>query len=333
MAQKHNLLMGGFRLAVRNWPAFFWTYVFNIGLAMLFTLPLYAQINAITANSLASERLSSAFDLGTMVGVFIKLGQGPGPATMGSYFSVPIYLLLYFLIVPGTLVCYQTGKPAKLFSLFGDGLAHFWRFVRITLVSLVVFIPVLGGLNALQNLWSAHVDKTIVGRPAFLLELAGLLIIALVGTAIRIYFDLMQVYTVQLGLQAESGVEGIKPKVWRQIRRTFKPAWKAFCANFIRLYVTFIFLCIIGLGAVVITARTAMHSLAQPKVWPMFLLAQAGLFILLFTRFWQRGAETILAMDNPMAIPVAEPVYAAPVEATTDTTQNGTESGAPEFSI
>jgi hypothetical protein len=32
----------------------------------------------------------------------------------------------------------------------------------------------------------------------------------------------------------------------------------------------------------------------------MFLLAQLGLFLMLFTRFWQRGVETSLALQNPM---------------------------------
>jgi hypothetical protein len=43
-----------------------------------------------------------------------------------------------------------------------------------------------------------------------------------------------------------------------------------------------------------------MHMLAQPRVWPTFLLAQLGLFLNLFTRFWQRGAETSLALQNPV---------------------------------
>ncbi len=325
MAKKQNLLVGGFSLAARNWPAFLWTYVFNLGLAWIFSLPLQMQINEITAHSLASQRLGSAFDMGVMVELFMKLGQGPGPAMAGSYFSIPIYLVIYFLIVPGTLVCYQSGAPAKLFSLIETGFAYFWRFVRITLVSLVIFIPVLGGLDALQRVWRDHVDATMVGKPAFLIEMAGWVIIALVASAIRIYFDLMQVYTVQLGLYAHSEADGSEAKIWRQIRRTFKPAWKAFVGNFFRIYLSFILLSLAGLGVVAITARGAIHSLAAPHMWQIFVLTQLGLFILLYTRFWQRGAETILALENPMPVPVEESASSAPsAEA---------QGGAAEFSI
>lgn len=305
MPQKRMLLTSGLSLTLRNWPAIAWTYVFNLGLALLFALPLHQQIAAITAHSLASQRLTGAFDLGTMVGVILKLSDGPGPATAGSYFSAPLYLVLYFLIVPGTLFCYQTGTPARLFTLLQSGFVHFWRFVRITLISLVVSVPILAGLNALQNLWSDHIDKTTVGRPAFLLSLAGLVLIGLIAAILRAYFDLVQVYTVQLGLLQFPVDPEKKSRPERQIRRAFKPAWRTLRRNFFRLYLTFVFLTLLGLAAVVGTARTAIHSLAQPRVWPVFLLAQLGLFLMLASRFWQRAAETVLALDNPIPVPAA----------------------------
>lgn len=335
MTQQRNLLTGGLRLTLQSWPALVWTYVLNLGLAVFFTLPLRSQIAGITAHSLASQRLTGAFDLGALGGVIGNLSKGPGPAVGGTYFSIPIYFLLYFLIVPGALVCYQTGSSSQLFPLLQSGFAHFWRFVRLTLMTLVIAGPILAGLNALENLWSTHVDKTIVGRPGFLLGLAGLIVVLLVAALLRVYFDLMQVYTVQLGLQTESG-----QKAGRQIRRTFKPAWKALCANFLRTYLTFVLLTVVGFAAVFITARAAMHSMAQPRVWPMFLLAQIGLFLSLLTRFWQRGAETILVLDNPIPIeavvapepvvPVAEPAAA---QAENETAKEASGGGAEEFSI
>jgi hypothetical protein len=303
MPQKRMLLTSGLSLTLRNWPAFVWTYVFNLGLALIFVLPLHQQIATITAHSLASQRLTGAFDLGTLGGVILKLSQGPGPATLSSYFSTPFYLVLYFFIVPGTLFCYQTGTPATLFTLLQSGFVYFWRFVRITLITLVVSAPILAGLNTLQNLWSAHVDLNTVGRRAFLLDLSGLVLIGLVAAILRVYFDLVQVYTVQLGLIQFPADPGRKGRPERQIRRTFKPAWRTLRRNFFRLYITFVFLTLLGLAAVVVTARTAMHSLGQPRVWPMFLLAQLGLFLMLLTRFWQRGAEACLALENRIHVP------------------------------
>ena len=308
MPQKRMLLTGGLSLTLRNWPAFVWTYGFNVALALLFSLPLHQQIGDITAHSLAAQRLTGAFDLGTVAEITLKLSKGPGPATHGSYLSIPFYLLLYFLIVPGTLSCYQTGEPARLFSILQSGLSHFWRFVRLTLITLVISLPILAGLSALHGLWSDHIDETMVGRPAFLLDLAGLVLVGLVAAVLRVYFDLMQVYTVQLGTIDFPVTPGKKGRPERQVRRTFKPAWHAFRHNFFRLYLSFVLLTVLGLGAAVLTTRAAAHSLAQPRAWPMFLLAQLGLFLMLFTRFWQRGAETVLAND----LPIPEPVIVVP---------------------
>lgn len=302
MPQPRSLLTTGLSLTLRNLPALLWTYAFNLGIALLFSLSLHNQLSTLMAHSLASQSLLSGFDLTTVAGLFTFLSDSPGgPAT--SFTAVPVYLLIYFLLVPGTLFVYQTAAPARLSTLFQSGILHFWRFVRITLISFFVFGIVLGPLLAVQNAGSSYLDKHILGRNGFLLQLAGLVLVGLVAALLRLYFDLVEVYTVQLGLQ-------LKPngKPDRRVRRAFAPAWRALTRNFPRAYLTFVILTLVGLSAVVVTARIAMHSLAQPRVWPMFLLAQAGLFLMLLTRFWQRGAETTLALDFPIPPAVLEPL-------------------------
>jgi hypothetical protein len=244
--------------------------------------------------------------------VIRKLHDGPGPAASASYLSTPIYLLLYFLIVPGTLFCYQTGVPARLSTLLQTGLMYFWRFVRITLVSFVVFGVVLGILIAIQSRWATHVDDTSVGRSAWLHEMAGVVVIGLVAGFLRVYFDLVEVYTVQLGMHAP--VAGMKANFNRRIRRVLLPAWRTYRANFLRVYFSFVLLTLLGLSAVIITAHIAMHSLGQPRAWPLFVLAQIGLFLMLLTRFWQRGVETALAQDNALVVVAPTPVGPPPYE-------------------
>lgn len=305
MERNRNILTEGLMLTLRNWPAFVWTYIFNLGISILFSIPLHAQLVAVTAHSLASQRLTGAFDVGTVVGVFSKLAKGPGPATSPSLFSTPIYVAIAFLLLPGTLLGYQTGVRTGLFKLLRAGLDYFSRFLRITLISVLIIGPTLAVMIKLQKLWAAHVDVHTVGRSAFLDEVVGVILIILVVAALRVYFDLMAVYTVQLGLLSFPIDITRKGRPERQIRRTFKPAWKTLTRNFLRMYLTFVFLMLLGLAAVVFSARIAVHSLAQPRMWPMFLVIQLGFFLLLVTCFWQRGAETALALDNPLAVPVA----------------------------
>ncbi|MEO6805373.1 MAG: hypothetical protein ABI286_09650 [Edaphobacter sp.] len=297
MSQR-SIFIHGLSLTLRRFPAFLWTYLFNLALAVLFSIGLHLQLTKLLNHSLAAQRLSSGFDLGTMGEALLHLHQGPaGDAGAElNHASIPLYLLIYFLLIPGTLFCYQTGTPARLSTLLQQGVLYFWRFVRITILTLIVSALILGPLFFLQGEWADYIDKHIVGRQAFFTILTGYIILFLVASVLRLYFDLVEVYTVQLGLRLRSN-----DKPDRRVLRTVAPAWRTLWANFSQAWPVFLFLTIIGFAAVILTAHTSMHMLAQPRVWPPFLLAQLGLFLMLFTRFWQRGAETSLALQNPIA--------------------------------
>jgi hypothetical protein len=298
--RKRSILIHGLGITLRRLPALLWTYVFNLGLAILFSLGLYHSLANILNHSLASQRLIGAFDLGTVAETVMHLNEGPsgGSAFTAAHIGILAYLALYFLLVPGTLFCYQTSYPARLGTLLQQGLLYFWRFIRITILTLIVCGLILGGLIALQNLWSTHVDDRFVGLHSFLLRLTGIILIFLVASVLRLYFDLVEVYTVQLG-------QHLRPngKPDRRVRHTIRPALRTLRHNFGRAWGSFLFLTLLGAAAVVFTARIAMHMLAQPRVWPLFLLAQSGLFVMLFTRFWQRGAETSLSLQHPIIDP------------------------------
>src|SRR5947209_1124277 len=82
--------------------------------------------------------------------------------------------------------------------------ALLWTYVfnlGITLLTLIVGGIVIGPLLALQNAWAAFVDDHTVGRRAFLLRISGLVVIFLIASVIRLYFDLVEVYTVQISRQ------------------------------------------------------------------------------------------------------------------------------------
>jgi len=303
MSERRNIFLHGLWITLRRFPAALWAYVFNLGLALLFSIRLHSQLSSMMDRSLAAQRLISGFDIGPIAESIGRLQQSPGGSGAGNYSSIPLYLLIYFLLVPGTLFCYQTQSPARLSTLLHQGLLHFWRFVRITLLYLIVSALILGPLFYLQEKWADHVDDHAVGRHAFLATLVGYILIFLVASVLRLYFDLVEVYTVQLGLLLRRNG---KPD--RRVHRALGPALRTLRAHFSQVWPIFLFLTLLGAAAVILTARISMHMLAQPRVWPTFLLAQLGLLLLLFTRFWQRGAETSLALQNPIFTPSPLPI-------------------------
>ncbi len=310
MHERRNIFLHGLTITLRRFPALLWTYAFNLGLAFLFSIPFHSQVSTLLSHSLAAQRLSSAFDLGTLGETYLHLYEGPtgSAGTSFGHASIPLFFLIYFLLVPGTLFVYQTNTRARLSTLLHQGLLHFWRFVRITLLALIICGLILGPLSALQGRWADYIDDHIVGRNAFLLTLAPDILLFLVASILRLYFDLVEVYTVQLGLHLRPTLFGREAKPDRRVRRTLIPAWRTVRANFSRLWPIFLVLTILGAAAVVLTARLSMHMLAQPRVWPTFLIAQFGLFFMLFTRFWQRGVETSLALQSPIGETTLPPI-------------------------
>ena len=302
MLERRNIFLHGLSLTLRRFPALLWAYLFNLALAFLFSISLNLQLSKLLNHSLAAQRLSSGFDLGTIGETYLHLHEGPiGDAgTISGHASIPLYLIVYFLLVPGTLFCYQTDAPARLGTLLQQGLLYFWRFIRITLLTLLVSALILGPLFVLQGKWADQVDDHIVGRSAFLLILAGNIVLFLVASILRLYFDLVEVYTVQLGQHLRPSLFGKQAKPDRRVRRALAPAWRTLRSHFAEAWPIFLFLTLLGFAAVILTARISMHMLAQPRVWPTFLLAQFGLFLMLLTRFWQRGAETSIALQNPI---------------------------------
>lgn len=297
MSRRRSILIHGLGIALRRFPAFLWAYAFNIVLALAFCSPLKLQLSNLLDNSLAAQRLSSGFDLGTVAAAIMRINEGGGgnASAMTSHGSVPLYLLLYFLLVPGSLYCYLTRTHARLSTLIRQGLLHFWRFIRITLLTLIAAIFLLGPLALLQSRWARYVDDQFVGRQALLLTLIGLFVFLLAASLFRLYFDLVEAYTVQLGIHLRPN-----SRQDHRVRRTLGPAFGLLRNHLLRAWSVFIFLAILGAAAAVFSARTAMHMLAQPRVWPMFLVAQTGLFLMLFTRYWQRGAEASLVLQHPI---------------------------------
>jgi len=309
MEKRRSILLHGLRLVVTIPGALSWTYALNLGLALVFSLRLHAQLSSILDHSLAAERLNSAFDVGTLLAVVHRIGYNAPDIGSSNYAGLPLYLIGYFILVPGTLFCYEADAPSRLPILVSSGISFFWRFVRITLLTGVVSAVVLGPLTVAESGWSQYVDDRYVGSDALWREVPGLVLMALVAALLRLYFDLVEVYTVQLGDQCRP--DG-RPD--RRIRRVLLPALRTLKANFGRAYGSFLALTVLGFAAVAVAGFLGAHMLAQPRVWPVFLVAQAGLFTMMATRFWQRGAETVLASDYPLPAPEPPPAIANLIE-------------------
>jgi hypothetical protein len=290
--QRRSLLLNGLGLVLRHPGAVVWTYVFNLGIAVLFSLSYWARVSSVLDHSLAAEGLNASFDLGTLLAVSHRLGYGAPSAGASAYAGLPVYFLVYFVLVPGALFGYRINAPGRLAIMASLGIGFFWRFVRIALLTLVTSLVVLVPMALALGAWGNWVTEHEVGGAQLWWQLPGWLGLGLVAMVLRLYWDMVEVYAVQLDGQ-------IRPngKPDRRVRRVLGHAARTLWRNFGRAYGVFLLIALLGAAEIVVTARAAAHLLPEPRVWPVFLLLQAGFFLNLLTRYWQRGCETILAAD------------------------------------
>ncbi len=295
--QKPGILAPGLKVAIRHWRALVWTYALQFAIAAVFSLRLHMQLRDLLDHSLAAQRLASGFDLGVLAEPLMRISKGPSGGSVAPYAGIPIFALLYLLLTAGTLFVYQSNEKARLSTLLSTGLRYFWRFIRLLLIAAPVSLLILGALSALRTHWLTSADKHgVIEEALFIRSAHSGLVLLLVVCALRLYFDLTEVYTVQLGLRDD-----------RRIRKSLAPAWRVFRHNFARAYGSFLLIAALAAAAFAACSRLALPLLPTRHVGSMFLLGQIGIFLLLASRFWQRGMETALAEANP--IPIPAPVF------------------------
>ncbi|WP_263411336.1 hypothetical protein [Terriglobus tenax] len=297
MKTRRPLLLTGFGLAVRHWRAVVWTYALQLLLTVLFAWGLTHQLSSLLAHSLASARLSSGFDLVVLLEAMKRVNQFPNAGPQQFLLSSLLFALLYLILTPGTLYAYLTGERACLHRLLFQGFRMFWRFAFLALAAGIGFAVVLGPLSAIRTAINNHLDAaSFFGKPGFLVSMTMLAVLLLVACVLRLYFDLVEVYAVRARL-TEPGSHG-----------AFFPALRLLRSRFWGPYLSFALLTFGGIGTIALAAWFAVHRLAAPHAFGIFVLLQSGIFVDLFTRFWQRGMEVTLVEDAVEPEPVIEPI-------------------------
>lgn len=303
METNRPLLLPGLYMALHHWRAIAWTYGLQLLLTMLFALGVHHQIAALLSHSLVSTRLASGFDMALLAEISRSLRQPPYAGQQQWYLSSIVFAVINFILTPGVLYAYVTGERACLHRLQYQGFRYFWRFVRIALVAVIIFTAVLSPLAALRSFISDHLDAAgVLGKPHFLAVLPMTLVLLLVACLIRLYFDLVEVYAIRLGIDNEY-----------RMYKAYAPAWNALRSRFTALYLAFTLLTFTGIACIATAALLAIHRLAAPGSFSIFILLQSGILLDLVTRFWQRSIEVRLVEDVPASSPELDEDQLAPV--------------------
>jgi len=319
MAENGSLLGSGAGMVARNKRYIFWFYVLNLLLAGFGTVAFFVQSGTLLDQSLYSNRLVHGFDLPVLFEMLARPEFGPSASSaMSAVFFSAVFFLLTALFLPGVFQGYGSNYrlPGEDFSGSGalQGYAgqhrlpgdeffracgrNLWRFIRLLIVSGIIFLIVAGALFGLQAALVKKAEESTIEILPFTLKMISLALIFLVMTTLRIWFDLAEVDVVL------SDQHAVRKSIGFAFRHTYR-AWGRLLSSYVVITLVAAIVLVAGLLA-------WMRLVAPESVRGAFLISQLMLLVLLIPRFWQRGVA-VAYWQEWMLVPIAV-VETVPIE-------------------
>jgi hypothetical protein len=298
-----GLLSSGLGKVAHNKRYIVWFWLLNLTLAEFGTAAFRRSAHAILDHTLLAERLVKSFDLG----VFGELLFKPEFGSMNSMTFPALYFAFTFflataLFLPGIFAGYASNYRLPREEFFRACGRNLWRFIRIMIVAGIVMGIIAGLLFAANNAIVKKADESTNEKLSFELQMAGLVLIFLIMTTLRIWFDLAEVDTVLDDQRA------VRKSIAAAFRHTFR--------SLARLLGSYVAVTIVAAILSVGGLWTWMKFVSPESVVGAFVIAQITLFLLLIPRFWQRAIAVSYWQQRMLAPVVVMPALdAAPISA------------------
>jgi hypothetical protein len=276
MSEKQGLLSSGAGKVWRSGRYVFWFWLLNLTLAGFGTAAFRNQASAILDNSLYSGGLVHGFDLGVFAEMLARPEFGP---TMASLMPAVYFANLFFaftvLFLPGVFQGYASNRWLPRHEFFRACGRNLWRFIRLLIVAGVVMGIVAIALFVLHGVLERKAAESTNELLGFEVQVAGLLVIFLVMTILRIWFDLAEADVVL------SDQKAVRKSIGAGFRHTFR--------HLGRLLMSYVVTTIVAGLILAAGIWVWRHGVAPERVGRAFLVSQLTLLLLLVPRFWQRG--------------------------------------------
>jgi hypothetical protein len=287
-----SLLVQGFRLTLRSWPFVVWAYAVNLVFGLLAGIPFATGLAPYLDHSLAAQKIAGTIDLSYLGELEIHLRATnffPIAIRTAGYLNL-LQLFVLFVLFAGTMFVYVSAEPPQLSVLLRGGVAYFWRFVRAAIMAGGIAVLILGLLVEIRAAVLDRLSATLFDRQMFVYWAISGAVVVVTALLLRLWWDLVEVYVVRNAMDGEV-----------QVRQALLPAFRLLARHFFRAAGCFLLVGGAGLTAFA-CCLYLWKALPAHQVWMACLLAQLGLFLLLASRFWQRGIEAALVMsaDPPM---------------------------------
>jgi hypothetical protein len=300
MTEHQGLLSGGWDRVASNKRYIVWFYLLNLALAWLGAAAFNNQAHDFLDHSLLSGRLLHGFDIGVVMEMFLQpeFGQTNASRASGLHFAL-LFFVATALFLPGVLQGYASTYRLPREDFFRACGRNLWRFIRLMIVAGIVFLIVAGALFGIQGVLEMRAAESTNELLGFEVRVVSLVVIFLVMTALRIWFDLAETDIVLSDQRA----------MRRSIGAGFRHMWR----NLGRLVGSYVAATIVAAILLLAGLWIWMRFVPPASVLGAFVVSQLMLLLLLIPRFWQRGVAVSYYLEN-MVEPVAvQPYTPAPV--------------------
>ena len=299
----------GIRLMSRHWALLCWLFVGNLALAAAGTLPAARRLH-ILRHSLAGEQLFKGFDLGMFHEVLrladVNLIHFPyglheftslSALTMTSCIFAVLFALCMLFVSGGILEVYRRDRWLNTTEFFAASGAFFWRFVRLALISLVLFGILGNGYLSVEKAADYFGDKAVADQVGFVIWLTGVIILILLGLFVRLWLDIAKVRAVAQNEHSmllntlkslDISQRGLGSLLWIYLRISLV-AWIATMVAFL-----------------------IWMKVPPTAIWATFILLELIVLVQLGARLWQMAAVTVWFKDYLAALPVGAMEFTAP---------------------
>ena len=268
MSENKGLLSGGYARVVRNKRYIFWFWLLNLTLAVFGVAAFRHQAAPILDTSLYSDGLVRGFDLGVFVEMLVRPEFGPTAAsTIPAICFAGLFFVFTVLFLPGVFLGYASNYRLPRDEFFRACGRNLWRFIRLLIVAGVVMGIVAGILFAIRGALVKAAGESTNELLGFKVSVACLLVIFLVMTTLRIWFDLAEADVVL------SDRNAVRKSIGAAFRHTFR--------HLGRLLASYVVTAIVA--AIILLAGILLwrHGVAPDRVGRALLVSQLFPFMTL----------------------------------------------------
>ena len=294
---KQGILRSGLSRVMHNKRYLFWFWLMNLTLAEFATAAFRQNAHAILDHTLYAKGLLNGFDMGVLGEMLFKaeFGSTQSMTYTAIYFGFLFFMATVFFL-PGVFAGYASTYRLPREEFFRACGRNLWRFIRILIIAGIVMGIVAGLLFAANGAITEKANDSTNEKLSFEVQIAGLAVIFVIMTTLRIWFDLAEVNTV---LDDQ-----------RVVRKSISLAFRHTFLGLARLLTSYVMVTIIAVFFLAAGLWIWMKHVPPDSVVGAWLIGQLTLFLLLIPRFWQRGIA-VSYWQQKMLTPV---VVMQPVE-------------------